>query len=227
MNLTIEQKLQMYCDRMQQIVYRLHFVDGLISGYGDSPYLPATVECIFLQLRIVLELIATASLIVNDDAMNELNTKFKRNWHAIDILEAVESVNPNYYYPKPVRQVETNTPSSKVDFEIHIVKYEPFNGKYLSRTQFTTLYDICSKNIHIPNPFDSRSYNKNAQMCIDLTNKAKQWRKRIIDLLTSHLFKLDGVDDTVHLAYTHSDGKNVEFHVATLSKMNTVEFFLK
>ena len=126
MNLAIEHKTQMYCDRMQQIVYRLQFVNWLISNYGNSVNLPASVESIFLQLRLVLELIATASLIMNNDAVKD--TDFRKKWHAGEILKAVEKVNPQFYYPIPLRRVETPTTNPLVGEsveEIHEI-FKPF-----------------------------------------------------------------------------------------------------
>ena len=62
--------------------------------------LPTTVESIYLQFRHVLELIATASLSVNQVANDELRKEGRKKWHAGHILDAVETVNPGYYYPQ-------------------------------------------------------------------------------------------------------------------------------
>ena len=220
MNLTIEQKTQMYCDRMQQIVYRLQFVNWLISNYENSVNLPASVESKFLQLRLVLELIATASLIMNNDAVKD--TGFRKKWHAGEILKAVEKVNPQFYYPIPLRRVETPTTNPLVGDSVEEIHefFKPFDGDYLNREQFTTLYVRCGKILHISNPFDDKSFNLNLETCNKHVNESKKWQMRIQNLLLNHLFKLHGCDDTIYLAYVHADGKKIEFHLATVASID-------
>ena len=140
-------------------------------------------ESIYLQLRSILELIATASLIVNDGAALKLNEPGKRKWAAGDILKAVEEINPNFYYPKPVRAIEAERPD--IQYE-----HQEFKGDYLTREQFNTLYDICSKTIHVQNPFDKKARAKDYKR---LLKDATKWRNRIRELLVSHEFRL--IDD--------------------------------
>ena len=198
-------KLQMYRERMQEIVYRLEVVDALIRGDRDLLYLPTTVESIYLQLRNILELIATASLVMNDAETAVLNSG-GRKWHAGDILDAVETVNPKYFYPKPTRLFEKDRPNAKVGVDGYRGELEDFRGDYLSRDKFATLYDVCSKAIHTPNLFDKKPYIKSDKKCKQFLEQAGKWRNRILALLTHHQFQLAGDDDVLYVA--HTIGKN-------------------
>ena len=213
-------KLQLYRERMQEIVHRLDVVQALLNGDRDLVYLPTTVESIYLQFRNVLELIATASLVMNDAETTVLNSG-GRKWHAGDILNAVETVNPGYYYPTPTRLVEKDLPNVKGGFDGYRGALEDFKGDYLNREKFATLYDVCSKVIHTPNLFDKNPYIKSDKRCQQLLKQAGKWRGRIITLLTHHQFQLAGDEDTLYVA--HTVGKNAEFHITTFTKMKSVD----
>ena len=137
--------LTAYADRMKEIVRRSDVIDALLARKATALYLPTTVESIYLQFRSILELIATASLIVNDSAILRLGEKGRRKWAAGDILKAVQEINPNFYYPKPVRANKSSIPGIQYT-------HREFKGDYLTREQFDTLYDVCSKTIHVQNP---------------------------------------------------------------------------
>ena len=147
----------MYKERMQEAKQRLEIITTLREGalVYDHP----TVECIYLQFRNVLELIATASLSANPEANSELAKEGRRKWHAGDILEAVKVVNPKYYFPKPTRLM-ANEKSEFGQVERYRGKFRDFEGDYLTRERFTSLYDLCSRSLHTPNPFDRRARSR-------------------------------------------------------------------
>ena len=215
--LKLEKRLDLYRQRMDEIVRRLDVVEAFIRGDRNAVYLPTTVECIYLQFRITLEVIATASLTVNQNALDELTTVGRRKWHAGDILEAVETINPDYYYPKPTRLIK----DSRVGrVEGYRGEWRDFKGDYLTREKFTTLYDISSKVIHSENPFDKSSYVKDTKKYRNLVNQAKKWHQRIINLLTHHYFKLVGEEKTLHLA--HTVGEDRLFKISTFVQLENV-----
>ena len=110
-------QLDMYRDRVQEIVSRLDVVEALLRGDANLISLPATVESVYLQFRHVLELIATASLSVNQTANGELRKEGRKKWHAGHIPEAVEIVNPEYYYPQPIRLVAEDRDGFKFEID--------------------------------------------------------------------------------------------------------------
>ena len=177
-----EKKLSLYADRMKEIVKRTDVIDAFLDRRISALYVPTTVESIYLQFRNILELIATASLIVNENASVTLNEEGRRKWHAGDILDAVEVVNPNFFYPKPIRAKKSHLPGVQYN-------HRDFKGDYLTREKFSTLYDMCSKTIHTVNPLDPRVHTRNYDR---LLKDAKKWRKRIHALLIHHEFRLVG-----------------------------------
>ena len=177
------------------------------------------MEAIYLQFRNVLELIATASLSVNIDANKLLEGK--RKWHAGDILAAVEMVNPNYYYPRPVRLIEKNKGALQVGVEGYRGEFKDFKGDYLTREKFTTLYSVSSKMIHTPNPFDKKSIIRNAKTDSNHLQQSKKWLKRIIALVTHHKFMLAGEEDMLYIC--HTVGPNANFKITPFKRMAGVD----
>ena len=213
-----QKRLDMYRGRMQEITYRLDVVKEFSTLRENALYLPTTVECVYLQLRNTLELIATASLVVNEDAKDVLSKEGRKKWHAGDILEAVETVNPDYYYPKPTRLVAKNKGSFVVGADGYRGEWEDFKGDYLTREKFTTLYDICSRVVHSPNPFDRRALARSSKIDKKLLIQAQKWHERIINLLTHHHFKLVGEEGMLYVC--HTVGPNAEFEIASFQRMD-------
>jgi len=213
-------KLDMYRDRMQEIVSRLDVVGALLRGDANLVYLPTTVESVYLQFRHVLELIATASLSVNQTANDELRKEGRKKWHAGHILEAVETVNPEFYYPQPVRLVAEDRDGFKVGIDHYRGEWKDFHGDYLNREKFTTLYNACSRLLHTPNPFDRRAGVRDKKTDSNQMKQAKRWRKRIIDLLTHHLFRPSGEPET-KLFVCHTVGPNAQFHITEFERRDT------
>lgn len=206
----------MYRERMQEIVSRLDVVESLLLGDASLPYRPALVESIYLQFRNVLELIATASLVINRDANDLLREEGMRTWHAGDILKAVEMVNPDYYYPQPVRLVEENHAGLIVGEGKYRGEWKDFKGDFLTREQFTTLYKSCGGLLHTPNPFNKKARRTN-ETDKNKMQQAPKWRKRIIELLTHHTFKLAGEEDTLYVC--HTVGLDAEFVIQIFQRL--------
>ena len=83
------EQLEEYARRMQDIVRRtaaIHQIKGIDAGV---PWIVVT-EIVYLQLRHILELLATALLTVNRGAVDEIGAAGIRSWHALDILRIIE-----------------------------------------------------------------------------------------------------------------------------------------
>ena len=181
---------------MDEIVKRTHVIDAFLAKTSNALYMPTTVESIFLQFRNILELISTASLIVNDSDQLKLNQVGRANWRAGRILHAVEAVNPQYYYPQPVRGKKSSTLG--LDFDIL-----DFKGEYLTRDRFDTLYDVCSDVIHTPNPFNSKIKPKDYDR---LLQDAFKWRRLTHALLVEHQFMLVN-DENMYIVQVRDESK--------------------
>ena len=206
----------MYKERMQEIKLRLEVVKTLLEGIGiyDHP----TVECVYLQFRNILELIATASLSANPDANSKLIKEGMRKWHAGDILKAVKAVNKDYYFPTPNRLVAERA-SAISDVEGYVGEHRDFKGDFLTPEKFTSLYDLCNRNLHTPNPFDKRARPRDRKANDRLLRQAVVWYKRIWNLVCHHFFCFPEDTRIRYVCYLRPDGK---FDVATFEEMQGV-----
>ena len=73
-----DSQIRDYCERMQLIVRRTEAISRLRRTGAGLPWIVVT-EIVYLQLRHILELIATALLVVNEDAVAKLKLPGRRD----------------------------------------------------------------------------------------------------------------------------------------------------
>ena len=99
----MESGMNAYIQCMEEIVTRSRFIREFYdTGIHRFP-ITVVAETIGLQLRKELELIAKASLVAHRSVWAEVSLWFDRDWHAREILDKLEQVNP-LFYPRPVRE---------------------------------------------------------------------------------------------------------------------------
>ena len=169
-----------YINQMEYIKRRIEFMDTIATTAHMHGFpLIVTTECIYLQLRQILELIAMGSLAANRDAIDKARRTLGKMWRLKDVLGAVEKINP-HGYPHPITEVPSTVPEVKNDF---IDKVDGF----LSRDRFRELYGKCGDILHARNPFGgTRDYQA-------AWDEWTHWRDQIIGLLNYHKVKM--VDD--------------------------------
>ena len=196
-----------YADCMEEIKRRVEVIGAFLTGKCHAIYVQTTAESVALQIRQVLELIALASLVANKSEYAKLRKNFHKDWNARRILETLEEANPRFY-PKPNRQV--------VDGETgKVVSLEDIKSGFLTRRDYTTLYDTCSGILHADNPFSTRK-DSNAFL-----GSAPAWMEKIRCLLNHHTIQLVNDDKQLWvLMEAKSDGK---VHVAEFERVRENE----
>ena len=164
-----------YIKVMEEIKYRTDVVYALHDKKINMMYLAPHVESMVLQIRMITELVALASLAANKSIFEENKKKFEKHWHPKDILKDVESLNPNFY-PKPIVQVPSN------DTRTRIILVATETG--MTRDELIEVHGRCGNLLHAQNPFGKGvDYDYYEKM-------VPKWMKRIADLLSSHQIKL-------------------------------------
>lgn len=139
--------LDHYASLMHEIRRRLEVIRSFLAGRITTTYLRTNTESMCLQLRKVLELIAFSSLVSQRTAYELVRQNIGRDWHAERILMAVEKFNPRFY-PKPVQGFLPPVGQRAARFNFT-------RCGFLTRRQFTKLYDSCGGILHASNPFSS------------------------------------------------------------------------
>jgi hypothetical protein len=173
---------------------RTDVINGFLRGELSTTYKMTNIECVYLQFRKVLELIALASLVANHDEYVKQQTKFAQHWHAGRILDDLAQVNPQFY-PVPGVQV-----IDKATGKVREVK--PLQAGYLTKADFIALYEMCGGILHAQNPYgqpkDINAYE----------SQMPEWRDKIIALLNHHQIQL--IDSKLQLwviMHSKDDGR--------------------
>ncbi len=187
---------------MQEIVRRTATIHRIKAVGSGVPWIVVT-EIVYLQLRHILELLATALLTVNRGAVGEIGSEGVRSWHALDILRVIEQANPEFY-PVPTKDGPRD--------EQGVIQIVDKKGDFLTQEKFVTLYNACGEILHTRNPFSSRPAVRldTKEACQRQIKAAGRWENRIIRLLTHHRFKVKD-DETLYIA--HTVGEQHVFHV--------------
>ena len=201
-------QLQDYARRMQDIVRRTTAINQIKQTATGMAWIVVT-ETVYLQLRHTLELIATALLTVNKQAISQLGEPGVRSWHALDILNAIAKVNAEFY-PVPTKDGPRD--------EQGVIQIVEKKGDFLTREKFVTLYNACGEILHTRNPFARKPTVRleTKDDCKRLLKAANRWQNWIVRLLTHHQFKVKD-DDTLYIA--HTVGEDPIFHVTEFAPL--------
>jgi hypothetical protein len=125
-----------------------------------------------LQVRMITELIALASIAANRNLFEEQRQKFEKHWHPERILKDVEKLNPNFY-PRPVKEVASERPGVVNDLV-------EIKSGFLTREQLIGVHGRCGDLLHAKNPYgkgvDYKLYER----------MVPQWLEQIRVLLNCH-----------------------------------------
>jgi hypothetical protein len=171
---------------MEEIKKRDMVVRGFLARRCGTLYRAADLECICLQVRKILELIALGSLVVNKEEFSKYHEKFYEYWNARRILKDIEKINPNFY-PVPVKESPSTDPKAKTE-------WRTVTEGFLTKDDFVEVYDKCSRILHADNPFGSSTDYS------DYDDQISEWMGRIVRLLQSHIIHLLN-DDNLYLIH--------------------------
>ena len=187
--------LSKYADCMEEIKKRTDVVRAFLARECHAMYVQTTAESIALQIRKILELIALASLVANRTEYAKHRANFRTDWNGKRILETLEKANPKFY-PKPNKQViDPNTGK--------VVELKDVKSGFLSKDEYTILYDACCDLLHADSPFSSKP-KSSERFLVD----APSWMEKIRRLLNHHTIQLVDDDKMIWvLMKAKSDGK--------------------
>ena len=165
-----------YIAVMEEIKLRMNVVRSLLKKKISVIYHATHVESMVLQVRMITELVALASLSAYKSIFEKNRNKFEKQWHPKAILKDVERLNPNFY-PRPIVEVPLKNSRAKnklVDMETG----------FMTRDELIEVHGRCGKRLHAQNPFGKEvDYDYYEKMI-------PEWMERIRKLLNCHQIKL-------------------------------------
>ena len=203
----MEPDIKAYTAVMEEIKRRTTVVFALLNQEIKVIYRATQVESMVLQVRMITELVALASLSANKSIFEKNRKKFENHWHPKKILKDVESLNPNFY---PVPIVETPLKNT-------LAKTDLVNMKtgFMESDELIQVHGRCGNILHAKNPFGKdANYDYYKKM-------VPKWMDRIMKLLNCHQIKLlngnrfylvhmkEERDDQVHM-YTFDQIEDID-----------------
>lgn len=185
----------MYAECMTRVKLRTELVLELLEFKYHVKYIQTTAETIALQVRIILELIALASLVANRTEYEKQRSNFYKDWNVKRILTDLRHVNPKFYPSphEPIRDAESGK----------IVEMREIKSGFLTEIDFEMCLNSCSKILHASNPF---SPTPDANRFLELV---PEWIKNIGVLLHNHSVQLADKDKQLWI----SMGADIEDNV--------------
>lgn len=175
--MTSHPPILIYQALMEDIKRRINCLRRIASGATSLGDDRLNWELSALQLRMVLESIAFASLSAHRDVYAGVHAKFSTHWKAARLLKELAALHPQFY-PQPVRFDHQKTDGTR-----HFAGVSDF----LTQAEFIELYDVCSQLIHTHNPFGDLSP-------IKIRLPLAEWVGKIQALLDTHFIRMHGVE---------------------------------
>lgn len=182
-----EPDIEIYASVMQEIKRRTSVIYSFLRGKSNALYKATDVESIYLQIRMILELIALASIAANKKIFEANQKKFHKHWNPSAILKDIEKINPNYY-PEPVKEVPSK--QEGIVNEIQLLK-----SGFLTKEELVSIHGRSGNILHARNP-----YNKNIDYQ-EYEPQIPQILSKIKLLLNNHQIRLLGDQDFFYLIH--------------------------
>ena len=194
-----------YINMMEEIKYRVNVIAGLINGKINMMYNITQAESTALQIRMIIESIALASLSANKSLFEQEGDKFKEYWKADRIFEDIEKQNPDFY-PKPIKELPSNIPGIKTE-SIDI------EDGFMTRNEIIQVHQHCCDFLHAKNPYaQERDYE-------GFMSQIPNWLDRIMRLLNNHQIKLlnDEGHYVVHMREAEREDRVAMYYFAPVT----------
>ena len=134
-----------YVAVMNEIKSRIGILKTFIGKNYTTGSDISDIEFCYLQIRIVLELIALSSISPNRKLYEKKREQFRNDWNAKLIFSDMRRLNKDFY---PVPLVAEKSEHARVKF--HFTK---LRSGFLTKKQFLKLYDKCGSVLHAKSPF--------------------------------------------------------------------------
>ena len=175
-----------YLAVMRDIQRRMEIVVRLINQEIGLMYPLIRLEFITLQIRMIIESIALASLSANKSLFEEEGNKFRKRYKANQNFKSIEKKNPDFY-PKPIEEDPSGIPFNIIYIE----------DGFMTRDEIIKVYVHCGNFLHAKNPYGKkRDYE-------GFITRVPNWMNKINRLLNNHLIKL--LDDEGEYIVTMQD----------------------
>jgi hypothetical protein len=168
-----------YANLMEEAKARIAAVDAAINGRINLPDM-ILEEFVYLQLRLLCEIIALGCLVAHGDLTQSKITKLRDAYDADTIVKTLETLNPTFY-PLPVKlTIRPPGPGDPGEVRIDDV---PKGTAFLTKKDLLAIYGRTGNYLHRGKlrKLESRP----PYTGVDLPT-ATEWAKKFVRLLDQH-----------------------------------------
>jgi hypothetical protein len=160
---------------------------------GGNMYRATQVESMVLQVRMIAELIAFASLAANKQVFEENQRNFEKSWNLAKLMKDIQKLNPGFY-PRPILEVPAKKPGITNDLV-------DVTSGFMEREELVEVHGRCGGVLHARNPYGDPIRYEDFEVLIPI------WMEKIRVLLNSHVIQLFGNTRlyVVHMKEAHDD----------------------
>jgi len=184
---------------MDEIKCRTKMIGFMLEGNWPWAGPQLVAECVYLQLRKILELVAIASA-ANGSNYEQYIDQFSKGVNTRRIFGDIERDNPQFY-PIPIRRRPDRENARDARF------FEEIESGFLTKGEWHELFDVCNKLIHAAPPgMSDTNYD-------DLLASVRNWVEKIALLLRRHKVQLVESDQWLLVEMKSASGTVCVCHV--------------
>jgi hypothetical protein len=199
--------MTIYANLMEEARYRIEAMNAALSGKLVLPNM-ILEEFVYLQIRLLCEIIALGCLVVHGDFTQEQLTGLRNEYDADTIIKNLAALNPTFY-PIPIRMtVRPPSPGDPGEVRLDAVP----EGSFLTKDDLLSLYGRTGNYLHRGKLKQLESRPPYA--AVDMS-RVIAWAQKVLGLLDQHrirspdnlrhwLCALKGPDGKVMMAYAQS-----------------------
>jgi len=179
-----QKQLMLYADLMEEVKARFATINHAANGRTGMGA-PFVREFLYLQLRILCELVALACLLAHGDIAALQAHKIGRSYSADEILDKLERLRPHFY---PIMMREKSVTKLSATTQHHDL--EAVNPSPLPKEALIKMYGATHKHLHRGSLKRLLSASAPLDLTINVPEIIGQVQK-IADLLSHHLIALN------------------------------------
>ncbi len=192
--------MSLYANLMDEARHRVEVMDAALSGRLPLPEM-ILEEFIYLQIRLLCEIIALGCLIAHGDLTQDQVSNLHDQWEADRIIKALAPLSDTFF-PEPIRIMPPNDPKGSV-----LINEAPI-GSSITKDELLSLYGRTGNYLHRGKL--KRLESRPPYKSVDLPT-ATIWAKKTLGLLDQH--RIRSPDNLRHwyCALKGPDGKVLMF----------------
>lgn len=198
---TADTSVYMVC--MTVIKARIYTIERLLNNEIHVPLLMLKVETIYLQFRLLLEMLYLSSIVTRKKKYAQHWPRTEKEYQPSEIRKFLGE-ELDEHFPYPFRPPQNTTAPQKLEFF----------GRPLSEMEVYKFFNKCHQYLHEPNPYKKDWTTREAE-CASLLEEAAVFLKKLWTLLENH-YRVSELDDGEKVGFICCLGKEADQVVVAL-----------